>query len=297
MRLITYRKKESSEDRIGLLNSDSSRIIPYETLGLSYLDMNDFIESATEEEMNRLRVMAKSEEAYTISAEEIILRAPIPNPKQDVICLGVNYSEHAKEAARFEKESFDIRSSYPVYFSKRVNEAVGHNQRIPAHEEIVESLDYEVELAVIIGKDAKNVKAKHAIDYIFGYTILNDMSARNLQTRHTQWYFGKSLDGFTPMGPAIVTKDEVPYPPRLDIRCLVNNQVRQSSNTELLIADIGSVIEELSHGMTLKAGTIISTGTPQGVGMGFVPPEFLHKGDVVECQIERLGILRNQIES
>ena len=160
----------------------------------------------------------------------------------------------------------------------------------------MDSLDYEAELAVIIGKDAKNVKAEDAEDYIFGYTILNDMSARNLQTRHTQWYFGKSLDGFTPMGPAIVTADEIVYPPKLKIQSLINGEVRQDSNTELLIFDIGYVIEELSRGMTLKAGSIISTGTPQGVGMGFVPPKFLHKGDVIECRIEKLGSLINQIE-
>lgn len=296
MRLITYRENPESQDKIGLLNSQGNQIITSEKLGINYLDMNNLIESITEKEMADLKLIAQDESAYTFMTQEMILRAPIPNPKQDVICLGVNYQEHAREAVRFEKESFDIQSSYPVYFSKRVNEAVGHEQNIPAYEDIVESLDYEVELAVIIGKHAKNVKAKDALQYIFGYTILNDMSARNLQTRHTQWYFGKSLDGFAPMGPAIVTKDEIPYPPKLDIKCLVNGEVRQSSNTELLIFDIGYVIEELSQGMTLKAGTVISTGTPQGVGMGHVPPKFLHKGDVVECRIEKIGTLINRIE-
>ena len=296
MRLVTYRNKGESEDRIGFLDADAQRIAPSELLDIPYSDMNEWITSLSMEEQKRLKGLAEEKSIYTLSVDEVVLRAPIPHPKQDVICLGVNYLEHAREAARFEKESFDIRSSYPVYFSKRMNEAVGHQQAIPAYEEFVDSLDYEVELAVVIGKDAKNVKAEDAEEYIFGYTILNDVSARNLQTRHTQWYFGKSLDGFTPMGPALVTADEISYPPKLKIQSLVNGEIRQDSSTDLLIFDIGYVIEELSRGMTLKAGTIISTGTPQGVGMGFVPPRFLNKGDVVECRIEALGSLVNRIE-
>lgn len=296
MRLITYREKAAPADKLALLLPQGEKLAPLSGLGVTYSTMNELIASITKEEQERLNQLAKDESIYSVSIEDIILRAPIPNPNQDVICLGVNYLEHAREAARFEKDSFDIPSGHPVYFSKRVNEAAAHQQSIPAYEEIVDSLDYEVELAVVLGKDAKNIKAEDAPDYIFGYTILNDMSARNLQTRHTQWYFGKSLDGFTPMGPAIVTKDEIPYPPQLDIQCLVNGELRQNSNTKLLIFDIGYVLEELSQGMTLKAGTIISTGTPQGVGMGFEPPKFLRKGDVIECRIEGLGTLINQIE-
>lgn len=297
MRLITYRKKDdSSAERLGLLDAKGQRIQPLTQSGIMYTDMNELIAKATGEEMKLLLQEAQDESLYTETMDNVILEAPIPVPMQDVICLGVNYLEHAREAARFKKESFDIQSSYPVYFSKRVNEAVGDQQPIPAYEEIVDSLDYEVELAVIIGKDAKNVKAENALDYIFGYTILNDMSARNLQTRHTQWYFGKSLDRFTPMGPAIVTKEEIAYPPELEIKSLVNGELRQSSNTNLLIFDIGYVISELSQGMTLKAGTIISTGTPKGVGMGYEPPKFLHKGDRIECRIEGLGSLSNWIE-
>lgn len=296
MRLITYREKATPADKLAILHPQGEKLAPLSVLGITYATMNELIASITKEEQEQLTRSEKDESIYSVSMEDIILRAPIPNPNQDIICLGVNYLEHAREAARFEKDSFDIRSGYPVYFSKRVNEATAHQQPIPAYEDIVDGLDYEAELAVILGKDARNVKAEDALDYIFGYTILNDMSARNLQTRHTQWYFGKSLDGFTPMGPAIVTKEEIPYPPQLSIKCLVNGELRQNSNTGLLIFDIGYVLEELSRGMTLKAGTIISTGTPQGVGMGFEPPKFLHKGDVIECQIEGLGTLINHIK-
>ena len=159
-----------------------------------------------------------------------------------------------------------------------------------------DSLDYECELGVIIGKDAKNVQKDEVQDYIFGYTIVNDVSARNLQTRHKQWYFGKSLDGFTPMGPCIVSADELEFPPKKKIACRVNGQVRQDSSTANLITGISDIIVMLSEGMTLKAGTVIATGTPAGVGMGMTPPTFLKPGDVVECEIEGIGVLRNYVE-
>ena len=160
----------------------------------------------------------------------------------------------------------------------------------------MDSLDYECELGVVIGKDAKNVKREDVQDYIFGYTIVNDVSARNLQTRHKQWYFGKSLDGFTPMGPCIVSADEIAVPPKQKISCRVNGEVRQDSSTANLITGITDIIVMLSEGMTLKAGTVIATGTPAGVGMGMKPPTFLKSGDVVECEIEGIGVLRNYIE-
>ena len=156
-------------------------------------------------------------------------------------------------------------------------------------------MDYEAELAVIIGKDAKSVPISEVKNYIFGYTVINDVSARTLQTRHKQWYFGKSLDGFLPMGPCIVTAEEFPYPPRLSIQSRVNGELRQDSSTELMIFGIDHVVSELSAGMTLKAGTIIATGTPAGVGMGFDPPRFLKPGDVVECSIEGIGTLVNRV--
>jgi 2-keto-4-pentenoate hydratase/2-oxohepta-3-ene-1,7-dioic acid hydratase in catechol pathway len=210
-----------------------------------------------------------------------------------MICLGINYMAHAVESARYKEEAFGGERPYAVYFSKRVGEAVADGGVIPAYEGLVDSLDYEAELAVIIGKDAKNVTEEEARSYILGYTVINDVSARNLQTRHKQWYFAKSLDGFTPMGPCIVTAEEIPWPVHLGVRSYVNGELRQDSNTELLIFDIPHVISELSQGMTLKAGTIIATGTPAGVGMGFVPPRFLKKGDQVICEVERIGRITN----
>jgi len=230
-----------------------------------------------------------------ISRADTIPCAAIPNPKQDVICLGINYMAHAEESARYKEEAFGGERPYAIYFSKRVYEAVADGGIIPAYENLVDSLDYEAELAVVIGKDAKNVSKEDAYDYIFGYTILNDVSARNLQTRHKQWYFGKSLDGFTPIGPCIATIDAFDNPPELDIKSYVNGELRQNSNTNLLIFDIAHIISELSQGMTLKAGTIIATGTPAGVGMGFVPPNFLKPGDTVTCEIQGIGSITNTV--
>ena len=226
--------------------------------------------------------------------EEIRIVSPIPEPDQDIICLGINYMDHAAESARFQKEEF-ARPEKAIYFSKRVNRTNDPDGIIPAHKNLTNQLDYEAELAVIIKKDAKDVKPEEVKDYIFGYTIMNDVSAREVQTEHKQWYFGKSLDGFTPLGPCIMTADSTAFPPVLKLQSKVNGELRQDSNTGLFIHGIEEVICELTKGMTLKAGTIIATGTPAGVGMGFVPPKFLKTGDVVECIIEGIGTLKNTV--
>jgi len=207
----------------------------------------------------------------------------------------MNYRAHLEEAAGYDAGAFAKERPVAVYFSKRVSRAGDPDGVIPRYEGLVERLDYEAELAVIIGKTARNVKAKDAGDYVFGYTVLNDVSARDLQTGHKQWYLGKGLDGFTPMGPCILTADETAFPPALDISCKVNGELRQHSNTALLIHGIPEIIEELSAGMTLLPGTIIATGTPAGVGMGFDPPKFLEAGDVVECAIQGIGSLRSTV--
>ena len=179
----------------------------------------------------------------------------------------------------------------------RAAEAPGPDAKISAYESLTEKLDYEAELCFVIGKDAKNVKAKDAFDYVFGYTVVNDLSARDVQNRHKQFYYGKSFDGFCPMGPCIVTEDELGRPPVKRIYSRVNGEPRQDSTTDKLIFDIPFVIEELSKGMTLTAGTLIATGTPAGVGMGFDPPRFLKPGDTVEVGVEGIGSLVSHIVS
>ncbi len=293
MKLVTYAQGGIRE--AGVLSADGRKVFPAKALGYACEDMNGWIGLLAKEGLSGLRqkVEAGCGKAYPI--EQVTLLAPIPEPKQDMICLGINYMAHAEESARYKEEAFGGERPYAVYFSKRVGEAVGPGGEIDGHFDMVERLDYEAELAVVIGRDAQNVPEERAAEHILGYTIVNDVSARLLQTRHKQWYFGKSLDGFTPMGPWIVTADEISFPPRLSIQSRVNGELRQDSNTELLIFGIAHVIRELSRGMTLKAGTIIATGTPAGVGMGFTPPRFLKSGDTVECSIEGIGTLKNTV--
>lgn len=292
MRLYTYRERPDGDDRIGVgFGSDS--LYALEDFGLTFADMNDLICNITPEQMDKLR--KASEGAKPIALDSLVRRAPIPYPMQDVVCLGINYDAHHEEAGRFNQEAFGDRPK-AIYFSKRVSEANCDGGKIPRYEGLVNSLDYEVELGVILGKDAFQVPAEHAQDYIFGYTIINDVSARDLQTGHKQWYFGKSLDGFTPMGPCIVTADEIAYPPVLGIRCSVNGEMRQNGSTGDFITTIAQVLAELTRGMTLKAGTIIATGTPAGVGMGMQPPCFLKAGDVVTCEIDGIGTLTNVVD-
>jgi len=303
MRFYSYKKTTNSEVMLGVESPmDNSKLLPLAQFGYTTNQMAEFIGNITDQELTGLStaISDRSSESNESVIESVdksatVACAPIIYPAQDIICLGINYVEHAKESARFKKEAFGGARPFPVYFSKRVNEAVADCGEIPAYVGLVDSLDYECELAVIIGKDAKNVSEAEAFDYVFGYTIVNDVSARNIQTRHSQWYFGKSLDGFTPMGPCIVTKDEFDMPPKVAVRSYVNGELRQNSNSELLITGIAHIIAELSSGMTLKAGTIISTGTPSGVGMGFEPPRFLKPGDVVVCEVEGIGKIKNEV--
>ena len=282
MKYITY--LHNNKESVGFLNESDNAVYP-----LPFADMNALIEAPKENLEDAIK-----EAKNGLSLSDVTLLAPIPRPKQDVICLGINYKAHADEAERY-SDAFKKERPIPIYFSKRVTEAVAPNGFIESHPGLVERLDYEAELAVIIGKKAKHVKAEDAADYIFGYTVLNDVSARLLQTTHKQWYFGKGLDGFTPMGPCITSADEIAFPPALQISSRINGELRQDSVTDLLITSIADIIEELSSGMTLMPGTIIATGTPSGVGMGFDPPKFLKSGDVVECSIEGIGTLRNVV--
>ena len=266
---------------------------------LDFNDMNELILGYTDAVKAKLAQLAENRDTLSgaaVAVDEIKLLAPIVRPRQDVVCLGINYDAHAQEAGRFSDEAFGGERPYTIYFSKRVSRATATGEAVPAYEGLVDSLDYEAELGVILGRDTKGVTKENAREYVFGYTVINDISARNLQTRHKQWYLGKSLDGFTPMGPCIVTADEIGDEQSLDISSRVNGELRQSSNTRYMIQTVAGAISELSQGMTLEAGTIIATGTPAGVGMGMTPPCFLKHGDRVVCEIEKIGRLENVID-
>lgn len=297
MKFLTY--MISKKEMVGVLNPEETWVYPVTAAGMDNTNMIDLIREIGPSEMEMLNYILRKEPQDVPGAaplEDVKVLAPIPEPSQDIICLGINYAAHAEESARFKNESFSKDSErQAVYFSKRVNRAVDPECGISAHRDMTEQLDYEAELVVVIKKDAKNVTREQVRDYIFGYTIMNDVSAREVQTAHKQWYFGKSLDNFTPLGPWIATEDSIAYPPKLKIQSKVNGELRQDSNTELFLTNIEEMIVELSRGMTLKAGTLIATGTPAGVGMGFVPPKFLQVGDVVECIVEGIGTLRNTV--
>ena len=296
MRLVTYEIEH--REGLGVMSRDGKWIFPLRSMDMDYKTMQQLIENISESEKQLLEYMS-SQEPYKIRGgapiEEVKLLAPIPHPRQDVICLGINYMDHAEESARFKKEEFNGERPYAVYFSKRVNQAVNPGDGIPSHSDIVKDLDYEAEMAVIIGKEASHVPEAQVKDYIFGYTIINDVSARTIQNRHKQWYFGKSLDGFLPMGPCIATVDELEFPPKVQVQSRVNGELRQNENTSRLLFGVAYIVSELSQGMTLKPGTIIATGTPAGVGMGFNPPKFLKPGDVVECSVEGIGSITNPV--
>lgn len=295
MKLLTYKLQGDDRERLGVMCTRGyQKVLPLEQFGFSFRDMNELIEKITPGEMERLQNACAGEGVEGLNYKDIVRCAPIPHPKQDIICLGLNFQDHAEEFTRY-GDIQDKEKDYAVYFSKRVNEATADGGVIPSYHGMADCLDYGAELGVIIGKDAFQVSREEAFDYVFGYTVLNDVSARKIQARHKQWYFGKSLDGFTPMGPFIVTENDVKRPPKLSIKSRVNGVLRQNSNTDLFIFDIPHVIEELSWGITLKAGTIISMGTPGGVGMALVPPRFLSKGDVVECSVEGIGMITNTV--
>lgn len=291
MKLITY--LEGDTPRPGFLSQDGARVYPLAALGVPCETLQQVIEAYSPARLAALCADWQPDGGRPLA--ETRLLAPLPHPAQDVICLGINYANHASEAARYHADAFGGDRPYPIYFSKRVAEAVPPGGEIQAHSDLVADLDYECELAVVIGETADHVSEADAYRHVFGYTVLNDVSARTLQTRHRQWYFGKGLDGFTPIGPVLLTADACPGKPCLPIRSWVNGELRQNSNTELLIFDVAYVISELSQGIRLLPGTIIAMGTPAGVGMGFSPPKWLKPGDTVTCEIEGIGALTNRV--
>ena len=226
------------------------------------------------------------------------LLAPIPTPPHNIMCVGKNYHAHAHE---FTKSGFDAGSKaeeaipeHPIIFTKPSSSIAGPGDDIPLWPGVDTAVDYEAELAVVIGRGGRMISREQALSHVFGYTIINDVTARDLQRRHKQWFLGKGIDGFGPMGPWIVTADEIDGS-NLRIVCRVNGETRQNSSTSDLIFDVPALIETISKSVTLSPGDIIATGTPEGVGIGFDPPKFLQDGDVVEVEIQGIGILRNVV--
>ena len=293
---FTYKNK----DNYGVLTKDKTAVIP---MGILLEGLNkdtpgnllEFIRISSDNLIAELEGVLKDNMNGAVSLEDIELTSPIPYPRRNVFCLGKNYRDHAMEVKSLSGGADGI-PKHPIYFTKIADPAVGNGDKIIIPSEITNKLDYEVELALIIGKDGKNILPEEAEDYIFGYAIGNDISARDIQMKHAQWFKGKSLDTATSIGPYIVYKSKIQFPPSLDISCKINGELRQSSNTNKLIFDIPYIISDLSKGLTLRAGDIILTGTPAGVGIGFESPKFLKSGDVIEATIDKIGTLVNYVE-
>lgn len=299
MRFLCFKK--SDKEKLGVLSQNGTFAVELSSMDLSrnFNDMNDLLKNILDSDIKKIESILSdnnSDSLITYPITDIKLCTPIKRPIHDIICLGVNYQSHLEETKEsFSKGNFK-EPQKTIYFSKRAAKTIGPDDFIISHADIDDQLDYEAELAVIIGAEGTDIPKDKAGDYIFGYTIINDISARKLQQQHQQWYRGKSLDTFTSLGPVIVYKSEIPFPVQLNVSSRVNGELRQNSNTKYLLADIPSIISEISNGITLEPGDIIATGTPSGVGMGFNPPRFMKFGDIVECEVEGIGILRNVVK-
>ena len=236
----------------------------------------------------------QAEDSMCIAKQDVVYHSPIPRPRQNVICLGLNYMDHVSETTGKSKEEVKLPRS-PIAFTKAANSMNGPYSDIEIDVNVSAKMDWESELGVIIGKPGLGITEEDAMLHVFGYSVINDVTARDRQKWHKQFYIGKSSKGCCPMGPVIVTTDEITDPHNLELRSWVNGDLKQESNTKHQIFKIPNVISVLSQGMELEAGDIIATGTPSGVGYARTPPEFLMPGDVVECEVERIGKISNKV--
>jgi 2-keto-4-pentenoate hydratase/2-oxohepta-3-ene-1,7-dioic acid hydratase in catechol pathway len=290
VKIATYRI--SGQRKVGIVDEQTATVTAFD---LPTEQMQQGIQQLIE-----LQV-AGSEPAVTgspVSLDEVTLEAPFPRPRRNIFCVGKNYYDHAQE---FSSSGFDSSAAagavpkHPIVFSK-VPESVCNPGDFIEYDPLVSSaIDYEVELAVIIGKPGRGISLENALDHVWGYTIVNDVTARDLQARYSQWLVGKSQDTFCPMGPVAVTRDDIDLADT-GVRTWVNDELRQDSNTGLLIFDVPTIIRTISEGVTLLAGDVIATGTPAGVGIGFKPPRYLRDGDTVRCEIGGIGQLENKLK-
>jgi 2-keto-4-pentenoate hydratase/2-oxohepta-3-ene-1,7-dioic acid hydratase in catechol pathway len=291
MRLITY---SSGGPRLGALVESGIVDLAHVSHGELPSSMLEFIQAGSPALERARSLVAVATEVTPLA--EVRLLAPIPRPSKNIFCLGLNYAEHVAEGGRALGEDRGL-PEYPVFFSKPPTCVIGPEDPIVFDPRISDKMDWEVELTVIIGQTGKNIPGAQALDHVFGYTIGNDVSVRDVQRRHGgQWFKGKAFDRCAPLGPIVVTRDEVADVQDLRLSLRVNGVTKQESNTRFMIFPVAACIESLSEGMTLEAGDLIMTGTPDGVGFARTPPEYLKDGDAVEAEIERIGVLRNSVE-
>jgi 2-keto-4-pentenoate hydratase/2-oxohepta-3-ene-1,7-dioic acid hydratase in catechol pathway len=290
MKFATFRIND--ERKLGLVDDHAGTVAPFD---LSADQAQQGIQYLIEQHATAAHLPSTS---VAVSLDEIVLEAPLPRPGRNVFCVGKNYYDHARE---FANSGFDAGRpedavpSFPIVFSKVPESVIGTGSFIEYDSTVSAAIDYEVELAVIIGKGGRGISIENALEHVWGYTIINDVTARDLQSRYSQWLIGKSQDTFCPMGPVAVTRDEINLADT-GLRTWVNDELRQDSNTSRLIFDVPTIIQAISEGVTLLPGDVIATGTPAGVGIGFKPPRYLLDGDVVRCEIDGIGQLENSVK-
>ena len=290
MKFATFRIGD--ERKVGIIDDASGTIVPLE---LDTAEARDGIQRVVE---RQVAGEALPPTGAALALGDVCLEAPLPRPRRNVFCVGKNYYDHAHE---FSSSGFDSSAAqgavpeHPIVFSKVPESVTGPETHIEFDPAVSSAIDYEVELAVIIGKGGRGISREVALEHVWGYTIINDVTARDLQGRYSQWLIGKSQDTFCPMGPVAVTRDEIDLADT-GVRTFVNGEKRQDSNTGLLIFDVPTIIQTIAEGVTLLPGDVIATGTPAGVGIGFKPPRYLVDGDVVCCEIDGIGKLRNSLK-
>ncbi|EZP72764.1 Ureidoglycolate lyase [Sphingomonas paucimobilis] len=300
MRLVTYRATVEAEARLGALADDlvidlarfgAAKGVPFPSTMLEFIDLGPQAVAVATLLINDCNGLFPI--GTTIPLDNVKLLAPIPRPRKNIFGIGLNYTEHVAESAKSLDTSPDLPRQ-PVIFSKPPTTVIGQGEPILHNKAITQQLDWEVELAAIIGTKAKGADRETALRHVFGYTVLIDMSARDCR-RAGQWIYSKGQDSFAPMGPVVVTADEIPDPQTLDLWLTVNGVEKQRSNTAFMLFKVDELIADLSKGITLEPGDIIATGTPAGVGAGMDPQEWLWPGDVIVATVEGIGALRHPI--
>ena len=295
MKFVWYEKDEKKQ--LGVLQKEERHILSLTDLlpERRFQDLLDFIKRYTPEDIAVIRGAMEKEKLQGTPLTKVRVLSPIERPIHDIICVGVNYESHLKESTLGLKDPKLDGPKEPVYFSKRAVRILGTEEPIEGFLSLDDALDYEVELAVLMGKEGRDIPKDKVKDHIFGYTVFNDVSSRTLQKSHIQWYKGKSLDTHSILGPYVLLAEDAAYPSDFTVETRVNGELRQKSSTRLFIHDVDKLISDFSRGITLEPGDIIATGTPSGVGMGFDPPKFLKSGDLMECSISGIGTLRNTV--
>ena len=283
----------------GVLNEDGTGVYSAIALEEAFFTplpdtMLEFIRQGNEGLLALADALEQNSHTQAIPAKPlstIRIMAPIPQVERNIFCIGKNYTEHIAE---FDKTTNPDIPKFPIIFTKATTSVIGPEDKIDPHTNVTQELDYEGEVAVIFGKSGSDIPISEAMDSVYGFTILNDVTARDLQRRHSQWFHGKSLDTFCPMGPFVLLRDAAPD--SFDVVTKVNGEVRQDGNTGEFIFTIPELINTISAGTTIQPGDILATGTPSGVGVGFNPPRFLHSGDTVEIEVSGVGTLKNTVK-